>query len=185
MKNLPILLMLFVAANIFSQNTVEDSTVLPKAKEAVVSVIDPIAGGFAEKRKQGYAVATLTSEDINTTIHSDFTQAMIGKAAGIQIAPRSGFSGTATFFVVRGLTTFNGSNFPLYVVDGVPFDTKANNGGQLFVGNMGPNRSFDLDPNNIAKVKILKGLAATNIYGSQGRNGVVLITTKTMELANR
>ncbi|MGI9551672.1 MAG: TonB-dependent receptor domain-containing protein, partial [Aurantibacter sp.] len=76
---------------------------------------------------------------------------------------------------------------PLFIVDGVPFDSGTNNTGSIddssgnadFVdGNNGSSRFLDLDPNSIESVNVLKGLAAATLYGSQGRNGVVLITTK-------
>src|SRR5690606_17791564 len=82
------------------------------------------------------------------------------------------------------LSTFSSSNQALFIVDGVPFSTDTNSQGRQgdrndFVnGNNGSSRFLDLDPNSIESVNVLKGLAAATLYGSQGRNGVVLITTK-------
>ncbi|NND63566.1 MAG: TonB-dependent receptor plug domain-containing protein [Flavobacteriaceae bacterium] len=172
--------LVFSSALVFGQDSEKVEVTISDNKE-----MDLYAGGFAEKRKQGYAVSTLSSTDINTAIFSDFTTALVGKMAGVYVSPRSGLSGSATVFRIRGIKTYNGSNYPLFIVDGAPYNTNLNLPGNPVLDNLGSNRSFDLDLNNIANVKILKGLAATNIYGSQGRNGVVLITTKTMELANR
>jgi len=99
---------------------------------------------------------------------------------------QSGLSGSGTSIIIRGLSTFSGSNQPLFIVDGVPFDSGTNsvgsidgNSGDDFVdGNNGSSRFLDLDPNNIESVNVLKGLAAATLYGTAGRNGVILITTK-------
>mgnify|MGYP003323371634 FL=1 len=80
--------------------------------------------------------------------------------------------------MIRGMSTFSSSNQPLFVVDGVPFQSDTNAMGGFTSGNNGSSRFLDLDPNNIESVNVLKGLAASTLYGSQGRNGVILITTK-------
>ena len=71
-----------------------------------------------------------------------------------------------------------GSNQALFVVDGVPFSSDTNSQGNFVTGNVGSSRFLDLDPNNIASVNVLKGLAAATLYGTAGRNGVIVITTK-------
>ncbi len=165
---------------------VEDETPIHISMERDdATVIAAITGGFTNKKKQGYAVSTICGTDIGDNIQTDVTMSLVGKAPGISITPQTGFSGTTNRFVIRGLTTYNGSNYPLYIVDGVPYDTTITNPGNVICGDLGSNRSFDLDPNNIESVKVLKGLAATNIYGSEGRNGVVIITTKTGALSSR
>ncbi len=169
----------------FSQIIAGKPLMQTSAEAEATQTIDLIAGGYSEKRKQGYAVSTLEAKDINTAIYSDATLAMIGKVPGVYVASRSGLSGSSTVFRIRGIKTYNGRNYPLYIVDGAPYNTNLSLPGRIYEGNFGSNRSFDLDPNNIASVKVLKGFAATNIYGSAGRNGVVLITTKTSYLANR
>ena len=67
---------------------------------------------------------------------------------------------------------------PLFIVDGVPFSSNTNAQGGFVDGNNGSSRFLDLDPNNIESISVLKGLAAATLYGTQGRNGVILITTK-------
>ena len=99
-----------------------------------------------------------------------------GKAAGLDITNQSGLSGTANGVVIRGTNSFSGDNNALYVIDGVPISKSKNE--KNLNGNWGSTRDFDIDPDNIARVDILKGLAATSLYGSEGREGVILITTK-------
>ncbi|MDC8004874.1 TonB-dependent receptor plug domain-containing protein [Aureisphaera galaxeae] len=149
------------------------------------TVIDAIVGGFNKKRKQGYSVATICGSEIADNPQKDFSRALEGKTAGVIVKPQTGYAGSTNTVIIRGLNSFNGSNHPLYVIDGVPYDTRITYPGNVICGDNGSNRSFDIDPNNIASVKILKGLAATNIYGSEGRNGVVIITTKAGPYANR
>ena len=82
------------------------------------------------------------------------------------------------------MNSFSGNNNALYVIDGVPYSNDTNASGDFVDGNSGSSRSFDIDPNNIENIDILKGLAATTLYGTDGRNGVILITTKTGSTKN-
>ena len=82
--------------------------------------------------------------------------------------------------IIRGYTSISGSNQPLFVLDGVPIDANTySDRGFTSGGATASSRFLDLDPNNVSEVSVLKGLAATVLYGEAGRNGVVLITTKT------
>ncbi len=102
-----------------------------------------------------------------------------GKVAGVNITQTSGVSGTGTNIVIRGYSSITGSNQPLFVVDGVPFNSSTNSrGGFTGGGQSASSRFLDIDPNNIENISVLKGLAATVTYGDQGRNGVILVTTK-------
>ena len=88
-------------------------------------------------------------------------------------------SGTGTSIVIRGYSTISGSNQPLFVVDGVPFNSGTNQQGDAAAGSLATSSRFlDLDPNNIESISVLKGLSATVLYGEQGKKGVILITTK-------
>lgn len=88
-------------------------------------------------------------------------------------------SGTGTNITIRGYSSATGSNQPLFVVDGVPFNSGTNSqSGFTTGGQTTSSRMLDIDPNNIESVSVLKGLSATVLYGDQGRNGVILITTK-------
>jgi TonB-linked SusC/RagA family outer membrane protein len=123
------------------------------------------AQGVARKEKAlGYAVTTITSEDIENKPETDISKILTGKIPGVQINTGGGFLGTNANVIIRSKNSISGSNQPLYVVDGAPITG---------------NRSFDLDPNNIASTTVLKGLAASALYGQDGRNGVIVITTKT------
>ncbi len=107
------------------------------------------------------AVSTVSLDDLNERPIISAAQAIRGKAAGVNVYQPNGTPGGEMVVRVRGTTSFNGSNDPLYVVDGVPVD----------------NINF-LSPTDIANMQILKDASSAAIYGSRAANGVVLITTK-------
>jgi len=141
-------------------------------------VIVTSLGITREKRALGYAVSEVDNSQIESRASGDVARVLSGKASGVQVTNQGGISGSGTSVVIRGLSTFSSSNQPLFVVDGVPFASDTNSMGSFTSGNNGSSRFLDLDPNNIESVNVLKGLAAATLYGSEGRNGVILITTK-------
>lgn len=132
-----------------------------------------------EKKALGYGVSTISSGSIANRTEADIARIMRGKAPGVDITQTSGIAGSGTNIIIRGYSSINGTNQPLFVIDGVPFNTDANSDrGFVQGGATASSRFLDLDPNNVAEVSILKGLSATVLYGEAGRNGVILITTK-------
>jgi TonB-dependent SusC/RagA subfamily outer membrane receptor len=148
------------------------------------SVVVTSQGIKREKKKLGYAVSEVKAKDLEQRGDGDISRVLIGKASGVNIISQNGLSGSGTNVVIRGYSSFSSSNQALFIVDGVPFSSATNSVGRQgdrndFVnGNNGSSRFLDLDPNNIENVSVLKGLAAATLYGSEGRNGVILITTK-------
>ncbi len=159
------------ASNTMNVTMVEDAALL---EEVVVTA----QGIKREKKALGYAVSEVTADDIEDRTEGDVARVLSGKASGVQITSQSGTSGSATNVIIRGYTSISGSNQALFVVDGVPFSSDTNSQGNFLDGNVGSSRFLDLDPNNIASVNVLKGLAAATLYGAQGKNGVIVITTK-------
>ncbi|MCX2679798.1 SusC/RagA family TonB-linked outer membrane protein [Galbibacter sp. EGI 63066] len=146
--------------------------------QALGEVVVTALGIQKEKQALGYAVSEVTSESIEQRAEGDIARVLTGKASGVQINQQSGLSGSGTNIIIRGLNSFSTSNQALFIVDGVPFSGDTNAQGNFIDGNNGSSRFLDLDPNNIESVNVLKGLAAATLYGSQGKNGVILITTK-------
>jgi len=134
-----------------------------------------------EKKALGYGVSTIGAENIAAAGETDLARILNGKATGVNIQQTSGLAGSGTNIIIRGYSSLTGSNQPLFVIDGVPFntDTASDQGGFTQGSATASSRFLDLDPNNIAEVNILKGLSATVLYGEAGRNGVILVTTKT------
>ena len=147
-------------------------------------VIITAQGIKKEKKSLGYAVSEVKAKDLEQRPDGDIARVLTGKASGVNIIAQNGLSGSGTNVIIRGYTSFSGSNQALFIVDGVPFSSDTNSSGRggdrndFVNGNNGSSRFLDLDPNSIESVNILKGLAAATLYGSAGRNGVILITTK-------
>jgi TonB-linked SusC/RagA family outer membrane protein len=143
--------------------------------EVVVTAI----GIEKEKKALGYAVTTVGDEQLQNRPEADVARVLQGKVAGVNITATNGNSGAGTNIIIRGYSSVTGSNQPLFVVDGVPFNTNTNaESGFGEGGATTSSRFLDIDPNNIENISVLKGLSATVLYGDQGRNGVILVTTK-------
>ena len=143
--------------------------------EVVVTAI----GIEREKKALGYAVTTVGDEQLSNRPEQDVSRVLQGKVPGVNITATNGMSGSGTNMVIRGYSSATGSNQPLFIVDGVPFNTSTNaQNGFSTGGATTSSRFLDIDPNNIESMSVLKGLSATVLYGDQGRNGVILITTK-------
>ncbi|PHQ29469.1 SusC/RagA family TonB-linked outer membrane protein [Leeuwenhoekiella nanhaiensis] len=146
--------------------------------ESLEEVVVTAQGIRREKKALGYSVSSVGSDQLEQRSEGDVARVLSGKASGVTITAAGGMSGSGTNVVIRGLSSFSGSNQALFVVDGIPFASDTNASGDFISGNTGSSRFLDLDPNNIANVEVLKGLAAATLYGTQGKNGVILITTK-------
>ncbi len=159
--------------------TVIDMSMAPEPFQLTEVVVT--GQGFAkEKKALGYAVGRVGSEQIAARPVNDIGRILMGKIPGVTINPTGGTSGTGSQINVRGYTTITGNTQPLWVVDGVPFNSSTNNASDFQTGGTASatSRFLDLDPNAIESINVLKGLAATVLYGDQGRNGVILVNTK-------
>ena len=146
---------------------------------ALDEVVVTALGIEREARSLGYSVKRVGSEEVEQKGIADVARTLQGKVAGVNITGTTATSGSGTNIVIRGMTSITGSNQPLFIVDGVPFDASTpDESGNFWNGVTQSSRFLDLDPNSIESVDVLKGLSATVLYGQQGRNGVILITTK-------
>ncbi len=158
-----------------SEVVIELSESASQLNEVVVTAL----GIRKEKKALGYSVATIGAGEVENRVESDVGRILRGKAAGVDITQTSGIAGSGTNIIIRGYSSINGSNQPLFVVDGVPFNSNTNTNSNFQTGGAtASSRFLDLDPNNIAEINVLKGLSATVLYGEQGANGVILVTTK-------
>lgn len=153
--------------------------VLAEAAEELAEVVVTGLGIKKEKKALGYAVTTLGTKELELRPEADVARVLRGKVPGVDITQTSGLAGSGTNVIIRGYSSITGTNQPLFVVDGVPFNSDTNQDRGFSTGGAtSSSRFLDLDPNSIAEVSVLKGLSATVLYGEAGRNGVVLITTK-------
>jgi len=159
-------------------SNVVDIQLEPYAEELSEVVVTGL-GIRKEKKALGYGVSTISTDLVTNRPQADIGRILRGKATGVDITQTSGLAGSGTNIIIRGYSSITGSNQPLFVVDGVPFDASTNSDRDFVAGGAtASSRFLDLDPNNIAEISILKGLSATVLYGEAGRNGVILITTK-------
>lgn len=132
-----------------------------------------------DARKVGYAVSTVGADELIKTSSPTLGTALYGKAAGVQIKTAPGGAAGAISINVRGLSSITQGNQPLIVLDGVPIrNGEANNRDYWGDQRVNSNGLADINPEDIENISILKGAAATAQYGSEGANGVVMITTK-------
>ena len=165
------------SATVAASNTINMK--LKTGGQEIGEVVVTGQGIKKEKKALGYAVTTIKAEEFASKPSTDIARALTGKAPGVNIQQTSGLSGSGTNIIIRGYSSITGNNQPLFVVDGVPFNTDTNSDGGFIQGATNASSRFlDLDPNNIESISILKGLSATTLYGSAGRSGVILVTTK-------
>nr|MBA2760550.1 TonB-dependent receptor plug domain-containing protein [Segetibacter sp.] len=157
-----------------------------RRQASVNEVVVTALGVSRSREKLGYAATTFRSEDITRTAPVSPLDGLQGKVAGADISTVGGQPGASSKIILRGYVSLQGSNQALIIVDGVPFNNE-----RLGSGSRGPenvlnaqggadfgNGLNDLNPNDIENITILKGAAATSLYGSRAQNGVVLVTTK-------
>src|SRR5881397_3052735 len=140
-----------------------------------------IGYGTTERRELTGAVSSVTAADLSAAPVTSVDQALLGRAAGVQVVTSSGQPGAGTMVRIRGGNSISAGNDPLYVVDGVPLTTNLEDGtpGTLLgEGMRGLNPISALNPDDIASIEVLKDASAGAIYGARAANGVVLITTK-------
>lgn len=156
--------------------------VLEEDNNALEEVVVTALGIKKDAKKVGYSIASVGAEELTKTGAPTFASAMYGKAAGVRIQSAPGGGTSAVSIQVRGLSSITGNTQPLIILDGVPIHNEgggANNNNDYW-GNqrIQSNGMVDINPEDIENISILKGAAASALYGSEAANGVVMITTK-------
>lgn len=146
---------------------------------ALPSVVVTALGQQREQKSLGYAVQTVGSVALERSPELTLVNALSGQAAGVQVTRSSGQPGASSRIVIRGESSFQGGGQPLFVVDGIPIsmDVDSKGGNPLETGEAG-GRGMDIDPNNIEEISVLRGAAATALYGSRAAFGAIVIRTK-------
>ncbi len=156
----------------------------------IEEVVVTAMGISKEKKTLGYAVQDVKGDDLTRAASTSISSALQGKVSGVDITPSSGMPEASSQITIRGVRSFTGDNTPLYVIDGMPIasaadiDTDKRNTGSV-AGADFANRAVDLDPNDIESINILKGQAASALYGMRASNGVIVITTKSGKNARK
>jgi TonB-linked SusC/RagA family outer membrane protein len=160
--------------------------ILEEDTESLDEVVVTALGINKASRALGYAVSTIKANDLVKVGTPNFATALYGKAAGVRIQAAPGGNTSAVSITVRGLSSITGNTQPLLVMDGVPIrNGNANNGEDANKTSRGwdndhiqGNGLIDINPEDIESISILKGAAATALYGSEAANGVILVTSK-------
>lgn len=135
--------------------------ILAEDTKAIEDVI-VVAFGTAKKEAFTGSATVVRADDIAKTQQSNVAQALAGKVAGVQLTNTSGQPGKSPEIRIRGFSSLNAGNSPLWIVDGMPYSGDLNN----------------LNPNDVESMTVLKDAASNSLYGARGANGVVMITTK-------
>lgn len=145
--------------------------VLQEAAIAVEEVVVTAQGIVQEKKKMNFAVQNVTSDALTAGKQQNFVNSLQGQIAGVTVTNSSGSPNAGQQIIIRGISSINTSqsNEPLFVLDGMPISG-------------GATAAADINPNDIANVTVLKGAAAAALYGQEGANGVIMITTKSAEV---
>jgi TonB-linked SusC/RagA family outer membrane protein len=148
-------------------------------REEIVGIDEVVAIGYGVQKKRDItgAITSVNSTMIEGTPVKDVMSVLQGRASGVQVVSNSGAPGDGITVTVRGYSTLNSGNSPLYVIDGVPVESNSLsqlNGWEEH----GLNPLADINPQDIESIEVLKDGASTSIYGSRAANGVILITTK-------
>jgi len=147
--------------------------VMGESAELLDEVIVTALGIERKKKSLGYAAQEVGGDELVQSREANVVNALSGKVAGVEVVSSSGTPGASANIVIRGRNSLN-NNSPLFVVDGVPIDNSF--AGSNFIDYA--NRAIDLNPDDIENISVLKGPAASALYGIRASNGVILITTK-------
>jgi TonB-linked SusC/RagA family outer membrane protein len=152
---------------------------------ALDEVVVTAMGITKEAKKLGYAITTINAAELTKAGATNFASALYGKASGVRIQSVQGGAASGVSINVRGLSSLEGNTQPLVILNGVPIRNGNSGDDQKDFGSIGNNSNrvranglVDINPEDIESLSILKGAAATALYGSEAANGAIIITSK-------
>lgn len=153
---------------------------LQPSVQAFGDVVVTAFGVEQNERSLGYSVQQVDSEELEKATEANLVTALSGKVSGVRITNTGGAPGQSSSIIIRGINSLDpgANNQPLFVVDGIPIDNSTDVGAEGFDSRGFSNRAVDINPSDIASLNVLKGSAATALYGVRAANGAVIITTK-------
>ncbi|MFM8449912.1 MAG: SusC/RagA family TonB-linked outer membrane protein [Haliscomenobacter sp.] len=166
---------------------VGDAAVIDMALESEATALDEVVvtalGIKEDKKKLSYSVQEVKGDQLYNTGRDNFLVSLQGRVAGLNMTPSSGQAGASVSIQLRGPSSIDGNNQPLFVVDGLPIDNRTFSQGALVSDQ--PNRSADylnragdINPADIESITVLKGPEAAALYGIDASSGAIIITTK-------
>ncbi|MBA64694.1 MAG: hypothetical protein CMG55_02715 [Candidatus Marinimicrobia bacterium] len=188
--------LLIVKASYIGYQSAVDTVIMSKIKDKKIeinfvlsadvmrleSVVVTGVGIKQETKKLGVSIETVRKEQVEDSPEVSLVSALRGNVSGLEVRKTSGDAGTNAFFRIRGTGTISGGHEPLVIVDGSPVSTRTLDSGGRETSERGhpesSSRMADINMDDIESIEVLKGAAASAIYGSRASNGVILITTK-------
>ncbi len=164
----------------FQGRTTVDMT-MEQSPTALTDVVVTANAIVRETKELGYSTANIQTEELAVARSTNVLNALAGKVSGVRVTQQSGTIGGSSKVVIRGVNSIASASEPLFVVDGVPISNSSFAGTETEIVTGGVdvgNRAQDLNPDDIESMSILKGAAASALYGSRARNGVIVVTTK-------
>jgi len=131
-----------------------------------------------DKKAAGFSVSEINGDELTKAKEVSVAAQLTGKVAGLEVTKPSNGPTSATRIVIRGVSSFEGSDGPLIVIDGIPVNNSNLSSGGLYGGRDSGDGFNSLNPDDIENITVLKGPAASSLYGARAGSGVVLITTK-------
>ncbi|WP_218124195.1 SusC/RagA family TonB-linked outer membrane protein [Chitinophaga filiformis] len=178
-KSLHVLIMLCLLVEPllnYAQTVAPPDTTIASSMNRALSEVIVVGYGAQSKNAVVGAVTSIKAAGIKDRPVASFDQQLQGRAPGVQVSANTGVPGDGIFFRIRGTTSINAGNDPLYVVDGVFINNQSLQ--KVTTQGQANNPLADINPADIESISILKDATATAIYGARAANGVVLITTK-------
>lgn len=145
---------------------------------AISPVVVTALGISRGEKSLGYAVQSISSQTLERVPETTLMQALAGQSAGVSVTSSSGRPGAGARITIRGETSFSGAGQPLIVIDGMPVATNTDSPSNALGSGSAGSRQMDLDMENIEEISVLRGAAATALYGSRAANGALIIKTK-------
>lgn len=162
---------------------------ISEAQEELNEVVITALGISREKKSVGYSVQEVDGDAVNKAREVNISNSLSGRVAGVQVSSATGSMGGSSRILIRGAASIdNNSNQPLFVIDGIPMDNSNFTSVDQERGAGGydyGNAIQDINPEDIKNISVLKGAAATALYGARGANGVILVTTKKGKAAGK
>ncbi|MDQ2719718.1 MAG: SusC/RagA family TonB-linked outer membrane protein [Bacteroidota bacterium] len=154
---------------------------LSTQEKSLENVVVTALGIRRERRSLGYSVTTVAGSTLTEARETNFVNGLVGKVAGVNVSNVATGVGGSANVVIRGISDITGSNQPLYVIDGIPMQNSTYRQTDVaggYGGSDGGDGTININPDDVETITVLKGSAATALYGYRGSKGVILITTK-------
>ncbi|MFA9370164.1 MAG: SusC/RagA family TonB-linked outer membrane protein [Labilibaculum antarcticum] len=162
----------FIGCNTQTIEVNNQNTINVVMADDVQSLDEVVIIGYGTMKRSDVtgSVVSVSSEAISQSVSTSIDQVLQGRAAGVQVQQNSGAPGAGSSIRIRGISSLNGSNEPIFVIDGIIIDGSTGSGTD--------NALSSINPSDIVSMDVLKDASATAIYGSRAANGVIIITTK-------